>query len=175
MISRWYSAPALGALAVLWGCGGAPPPARGPGQLPPASVRVGDCADPARDGVISEPPRLEHDDHDLDGDAVKEVVTVDRRLCTPEGNCYWNLFAGRAEGGCHRYLGTIEAGWFQRLRDRGEDGYHDLRAWWRFSADRSLVQQYRFRAGGYQVVDALICRRVPDGQTLCAEDRPPPR
>jgi len=158
------------AVAITAGCGGARRVERRPGQAPPASVRIGDCADPGRDGVIGGDPRLDHADRDLDGDATAEPVTVDRRLCTAENNCFWNIFAGRAEAGCHRYLGTIEASRIEFLRDRGEDGFHDLRAWWRFGGERMLVQQYRFRAGGYRVVDAMVCRRQADDRLLCAED-----
>jgi hypothetical protein len=160
---------------LLCACGGAPPIEKRPGNQRPASVAVGDCADPARDGVIGDRPRIERSDRDLDGDKIAELVSVDRTLCTPEGNCAWNVFAGQGEGGCHRYLGTIEASGIERLRDRGEAGYHDLRAWWRFGGQRLLVQQYRFRAGGYQVVDALVCSRQEDDRLLCAEDRPAPQ
>ncbi len=142
----------------------------------PATVGVGTCADPSRDGVISGAPRLERADRDLDGDRTAETVVTDRGLCTEDRNCYWNVFTAPGSGSCQRYLGTIAAAAIDRLGERGEDGYHDLRGWWRLAGGgRLLLQQYRFQQGGYRVVDALLCREQADDRLLCAaEQRVPP-
>ena len=107
-------------------------------------------------------------DRDLDGDGADELVVADRTLCTSEGNCHWNLY--RAEGDCHRYLGTVSAVGIQRIRPRGEDGFYGLRGWWRLtSGGRVLLQEYRFRRGGYRLVEAFLCRQASDDQLLCQE------
>ena len=162
-------------LVLLAGCGGAPRVEHRPGQAPPATVAIGDCADPARDGVIGARPRLERRDRDLDGDGTPEQITVDLTQCDRDGNCSWNVFAGQAQGGCRRYLGTLEGSGVERLRDSGEDRFHDLRAWWRLGGPRLLLQHYRFGAGGYRLVEALVCSREQDNRVLCAEDRPAPQ
>ncbi len=162
-------------MALLAGCGGSTRVERRPGQAPPPTVAIGDCGDPGRDGVVSERPRLERRDRDLDGDGTPEVVSVDRGLCDGENNCSYNLFAGRAEGGCRRYLGTVEGSGIELLHDSDEDRFHDLRAWWRLGGPRLLLQHYRFRAGGYRLVEALVCSRQEDNRLLCAEDRPAPQ
>src|SRR5215813_8275550 len=78
-----------------------------PRPTPAASVQVGSCASPGRDGVLGPHPRLDRADRDLNGDGVAEAIVVDRSLCTAEGNCYWNVFimppAGSSE--CARYAG----------------------------------------------------------------------
>jgi hypothetical protein len=152
-------------------CGGG----RGAVKPDPSTVQLGACADPQRDGVVSARPRLSRADKDLDGDRRAETVIADRRLCTPEGNCYWNVFSA-SDGSCQRYVGTIEAAAIDRLRERGEDGYHDLRGWWRLSGGgRLLLQEYRFHQGGYRVVEALLCREQEDDRLLCAaEERAAP-
>lgn len=138
----------------------------------PATVELGGCGDPTRDGVVSARPRLDRADKDLDGDGVAEMVTTDRALCTEHGNCYWNVFTARAEQGCHRYLGTIAAAAIDRLGEKGEDGFVDVRGWWRLSGDgRLLLQQYRFQQGGYRVVDALLCREQEDDRLHCASEQ----
>ncbi len=135
---------------------------------PPATVGIGDCADPRRDGVIGAAPQPTRADRDLDGDEVVEVVVADRSMCTPEGNCHWNIFARDAGSRCHRYLGTVAAAAIEPLVERGEDGYRTLRGWWRFSVERSLVQEYRFVRGGYRLVEALLCREAEGDRLLCA-------
>jgi hypothetical protein len=121
--------------------------------------------------VVSSRVSQRRADRDLDGDDLPEVVTADANICTRQGNCYWNLFAGTAVEGCRRYLGTIEAAGIERLGERGDDGFYDLRGWWKLAGERRfLLQQYRFRKGGYRIVDALICRQEQDDRLLCAED-----
>lgn len=140
-------------------------------QAPPATVQVGECADPSRDGVVGTSPRIDKADRDLDGDGKPEIVRVDRTLCTADGNCYWNLFA--TSNGCPRFLGSVAAHRLERLDERGDRGFHDVRGWWRFSGGkRLLLQQYRFRHGGYRIVDALLCRQQQDDRLVCAEDAP---
>src|SRR5690242_17213738 len=80
-----------GSAVALAACHRAPPPAA-PRPSPAASVQVGSCASPGRDGVLGPHPRLDRADRDLNGDGVAEAIVVDRSLCTSEGNCYWNVF-----------------------------------------------------------------------------------
>lgn len=143
-------------------------PAR-PRPLPVTpSVRTGDCAAPERDGVLGASPALARADRDLDGDGADEPVVADRNICTPEGNCHWNVFHDQA--GCLRYVGTISAGRIQRLPRRGERGFSDIRAIWHLTGEqRLLLQEYRFRRGGYRIVDVLLCRQSADDRVLCAE------
>jgi hypothetical protein len=139
---------------------------------PVATGNVGQCADPQRGGVIGAHPRLSRADRDLDGDDRPEVVVADRNMCTAHGNCYWNLYSQDRSAGCQRYLGTIAASVIDRLSRRGDDGFHDLRGWWQLTADsRVLLQEYRYRHGGYRVVDALVCRQEGDDRLLCASER----
>lgn len=152
------------------GCGSrGPARPRHPQALPVrADVEVGECADPSKQGVFGRTPNLIHADRDLDGDDVAEVVVADRELCTVEGNCHWNLY--RRQGSCHRYLGTVSAASLQRIEPRGEQGFFGLRGWWKLTAgDRMLLQEYRFRRGGYRLVEALPCRQAEDDRILCAE------
>jgi hypothetical protein len=116
----------------------------------------------------------------LNGDGADEIVVADMALCSAAGNCYWNVFVPalpRGAGGstatpCTRYAGTLAGVAMDRLAERGEHGFVDLRAWWRFGAGgRLLMQQYRFRHGGYRVVDALLCRRQSDDRIACAPAR----
>ncbi len=139
----------------------------------PAPVgHVGQCADPTRAGVMSARPRISRADRDLDGDRRPEVVVTDRTLCTENGNCYWNVYAADAEAGCQRYLGTVAASVIDRLARRGDDGFHDLRGWWQMSSEsRVLLQEYRYRHGGYRIVDTLLCRQEGDDRLQCATDR----
>jgi hypothetical protein len=141
--------------------------------VPVSNVTVGACGDPSRDGVVGEGAAVEHADRDLDGDGTAELVVVDRRMCGGEGNCHWNIFSGAVDG-CRRYLGTVSASGIEPLRERGEGGYRDLRGWWRLSGGgRVLLQHYRYQAGGYRVIDALVCRQEDDDRLLCAEDVAP--
>src|SRR5437899_639122 len=95
-------------VVLLVACAHAAPRAIGSTQtIAPSSVELGTCADPARDGVVSEHPKIERADRDLDGDGVAEIVTVDRARCTAEHNCYWNVFV--KSDSCARYVGTFAA------------------------------------------------------------------
>ena len=139
--------------------------------IPVSTAAVGQCADPASAGVIGKSPRLQRADRDLDGDGRAEVVVADRGMCTGEGNCYWNIYRKDDEGSCHRYLGTVAGAVIDRLVRRGEDGFHDLRAWWRLTSDsRFLLQEYRYRHGGYRMAEAMVCRQGEDDRLDCATD-----
>ncbi len=172
MTGRFSLALALALLmsVLVSGCGRkrgtSPAPAR---PLPvQGDVRVGDCADPAKEGVVGEAPSLDRADRDLNDDGNDEVVVAARGMCTKEGNCHWNLY--RTEGECHRYLGTVSASGIQRIPPRGEDGFYGLRGFWRLTGDgRVLLQEYRFRRGGYRLVEAVLCRQADDDRILCEE------
>ena len=146
------------------------PTTNGPRTLPTPSVQVGACGEPGRDGVISPHPRLEHADRDLDGDGVSERIVIDRAMCTPEGNCHWNVFTARGGGDCSRYVGTFFASALETLPARGDDNMVDVRGYYTLHGGRLLLQSYRFVRGGYQLVDTLICRRASDDKLDCAED-----
>jgi hypothetical protein len=139
--------------------------------VPVSSATVGQCADPARGGVVSKSPRLQRADRDLDGDGRAELVAADRTLCTAEGNCYWNVYTRDDSADCHRYVGTIAGSVIDRLVRRGDEGFHDLRAWWRLTEDsRFLLQEYRYRHGGYRMAEAMVCRQGEDDRLECATD-----
>lgn len=145
----------------------------GPRPIKPPPARLGVCGEPGKAGVVSSRPDLRRADRDLDGDGAVELVAADRGLCRA-GNCYWNVFSGRIEDGCRRYLGTIAGAAIDRLGRRGEDGYHDLRGWWSLgSGDRQLLQEYRFRNGGYRIVEAMVCRQEGDDRLTCAREELP--
>ena len=135
-----------------------------------ASVQVGMCADPAKDGVVGDHPKVERADRDLDGDGVPELVTVDRSLCTPDGNCHWNVFTKQSD--CARYLGTFDAAALEALATKGDANANDVRAYWNQSGDRVLLQTYRFVRGGYRIVDVLQCKRAADDRLECADAAP---
>lgn len=142
-----------------------------PRPIPVPSVLVGSCAQPGRDGVIGAAPRLDRADRDLNGDGIPEAIVVDRSLCTPEGNCYWNVFvlppAGSAE--CARYAGTFEGGALEPMPTKGDDNMADVRGYWNLHGGRLLLQSYRFFRGGYRLVDALLCKRARDDTLECAD------
>ncbi|ACY14908.1 hypothetical protein [Haliangium ochraceum] len=169
--TRWTAlALALACAALALGCGGRR--SDGPKHPRPLPVEptlgTGECGDPARDGVIGEAPTLSHADRDLDGDGEDEVVVADRDICTPEGNCHWNVF--HDDAGCLRYLGTLSAARVQRLGRRGERGFSDVRAvWYLTGQQRLLVQEYRFLRGGYRIAEVLLCRQSDDDIVQCAE------
>jgi hypothetical protein len=161
-------AAALAVALQVVGCGGrGPVRPKYPQALPVrANVEVGECADPAKQGVIGRTPRLVRADRDLDGDRVAEIVVADRELCTVEGNCHWNLY--RRQRQCYRYLGTVSAASLQRVAPRSE-GFVGLRGWWKLTArNRMLLQEYRFLRGGYRLVEALPCRQASDDRIVCA-------
>lgn len=160
----------LAASALLLACGRSQPRApAGPRPLPVhPTVRAGECADPQRDGVLADRPTLARADRDLDGDGKDEVVIADRNICTSEGNCHWNVF--HDDAGCLRYVGTISAARVQRLPRRGEHGFADVRAiWYLASENRLLLQEYRFRRGGYRIAEVVLCRQSGDDSVLCTE------
>jgi hypothetical protein len=131
---------------------------------------IGWCGDPARDGVIGFSPRLDHADRDLDGDGRPETIVVDRSLCSPEGNCYWNVFThSGSEGQCARYIGTFEGAALEPLASHGEDNMLDVRAYWTQRAGRLLLQSYRYARGGYRIDDVLQCKRAADDRIECAD------
>lgn len=142
--------------------------------MPLPSIQVGACGTPGRDGVMTAAPKIDHADRDLDGDGTVESIVVDRAMCTPEGNCYWNVFlpAVRGDSGreCARYAGTFAAAALEPLSTRGEDQLSDVRGYWNLHGGRSLLQHYRFQRGGYQLIEALLCRRGSDDKLECMDD-----
>jgi hypothetical protein len=171
---RWLVAGVL----LVAACGGKGKPARTT-VVPVPTVAVGDCGRPGTDGVMGERPEVVHADRDLDGDGVPEVVVADRTMCTPEGNCYWNVFVAAPEGAaepCQRFAGTVAAVAIEPTEIRGDDRYANLRGYWMLTGEgRMLLQEYAFRRGGYLVVDAVLCRREGDDRLLCEEPAGDPR
>ena len=162
-------------LVLVAACGSRPHRDTRTATVPVPSVQAGDCGKPGVDGVMSEHPEVVHADRDLNGDGVDEVVVADRTMCTAEDNCYWNVFVEPREDAanqCQRFAGTLSAAALERDPGggRGEDNFDDLRGYWRLtSGGRLLLQQYKFRRGGYQVVDAVLCRRQGDDRLQCEE------
>ena len=141
-----------------------------PTTPPPATVAVGECADPSKDGVVSDRPELVRADRDLDQSGTDEIVVADERLCSRDGNCRWNVFTD-IDSDCPRFIGTIEAAAIEKLDSRGEDGFFDLRGWWQLAGEgRMLMQEYSFRHGGYRLVEAAVCASEPGGRVICGED-----
>jgi hypothetical protein len=139
-------------------------------RVPTASVQPGTCAEPERDGVMSERPRVDHADRDLDGDGQAELIVVDREKCSSDGNCYWNVFRrSRDPSECARYAGTFAGSALETLASRGEDNMSDVRAYWKQSGNRMLLQSYRFVRDGYRIEDVLQCKRAPDDRLDCAD------
>lgn len=152
------------ALFSLAACGGKAKPVK----ISASNVFIGDCVDPRRAGVVSEDPELRAGHQDLNGDGSEELVYADSNLCR-NGNCYWNLFA--KEKACHRYIGTVAGATLEVLVPQADAGFHAIRGWWKLpSGSRQLVQSYRFRAGGYQLTEVLMCRQEGDDRLLCAEE-----
>ncbi len=160
-------------LVVAASCGGKARRAPRVGVVPVPSIGVGECGQPESAGVLGPSPELVHADRDLDGDGALEVVVSDRSMCSPEGNCYWNVFVTPPPGSvdhCQRFAGTVAGAALEPTAGKGEHNYTDLRGYWRLtSGGRVLLHEYRFRRGGYQVVDAIVCRREGDDRLLCAE------
>jgi hypothetical protein len=158
-------------LLLVLGCGGRSNVSK-PRVIPTPSVQVGQCGEPGRDGVMGESPKVDRADRDLDGDSVVENIVVDRGMCTPSGNCYWNVFrAPRESSECSRYVGTFEGAALEPLADKGEDNMRDVRGYWNLQGGRLLLQSYRFIRGGYQLTDALLCKRAADDRLECAEEK----
>ncbi len=141
--------------------------------MPTPSIQVGACGEPGKDGVMSASPKTGRADRDLNNDGVLEAIVVDRALCTPEGNCYWNVFlsppASRPTE-CARYAGTFAASALEPLAAKGDDNMYDVRGYWNLHGGRLLLQSYRFVRGGYQLVEALLCRRGSDDKLECMDD-----
>ncbi len=142
-----------------------------PHAMPLASVQVGSCATPGRDGVMGARPRIDRADRDLNGDGRPEAIVVDRGMCSGDGNCYWNVFVlpGASRGECARYAGTFEGRALEPLPTKGDDGMADVRGYWNLHGGRLLLQSYRFVRGGYRIVEALLCRRANDDKLDCAD------
>jgi hypothetical protein len=141
-----------------------------PRTMPTPSVQVGACGVPGRDGVMGDQPKVDHADRDLDGDGHAETIVVDRAKCTSEGNCFWNVFtAGREPGECSRYAGTFEGSALETMTSRGDDNMADVRGYWTLQGGRLSLETYRFTNGGYQRVDALMCKRGTDDRLDCAD------
>jgi hypothetical protein len=151
-------------------CGSSRTPVRPARVVPTPTVQVGACGDPVRDGVMSASPKISHADRDLDGDGAAETIVVDRSMCTPDGNCYWNVFLAPPESkGCARYTGTFEAAALEPLGSRGDDNMTDVRGYWNLHGGRLLLQSYRFTRGGYRIVEAVQCRREHDDRLECMD------
>ena len=130
-------------------------------------MSVGACAEPGRDGVVSKSPRLDRADRDLDGDGKPEAIVVDRAMCTPENNCYWNVYVAGPD--CARFAGTFAGAALEPLATRGEANMTDVRGYWNLHGGRLLLQSYRFVRGGYQIADAVLCRRASDDRLECMD------
>lgn len=141
-------------------------------RVPTASIQPGNCGVPERDGVMSGSPKIDHADRDLDNDGRIELIVVDRTKCTEDGNCYWNVFRQPREvGECARYAGTFAGANLETLTTRGEDNMSDVRAFWKQSGGRLLLQSYRYVRDGYRIEDVLQCKRAPDDRLVCADTR----
>lgn len=138
--------------------------------VPTPSIQVGACGEPTRDGVLSDRPRLEHFDRDLDNDGRPEAVVVDRNKCTGEANCYWNVFVmPRDPGDCAHYIGTFEGAALETLGSKGDDNMADVRAYWQQRGGRMLLESYHYVRGGYRVTDVIQCKRAGDDRLECAD------
>jgi hypothetical protein len=144
-----------------------------PREVPTPSVQVGACAQPGRDGVMSASPKVDRADRDLNGDGTPESIVVDRAMCSADGNCYWNVFRPPPAGStdCARYAGTFAGAALEPLDGKGEDNMRDVRGYWNLQGGRLLLQSYRFVRGGYQLVDALLCRRAADDKLECTDSK----
>jgi|JI10StandDraft_1071094.scaffolds.fasta_scaffold03247_21 hypothetical protein len=166
--------PALAALLGLaLGCGGAAkksPAGPDVSRLPTPTVKVGECARPEQDGVMSAQPDRRRADRDLDGDGQPETVIADRALCQGD-NCYWNVFVRDPDGACERFAGTLAGAALEPAAATG-GAMADVRTFWGLGGDRLLIHTYQFRRGGYLLVDAVLCRRVADDRVACAETDP---
>lgn len=161
------------AAATLTACTKGKPETRAPREVPIPSVQVGACGTPGRDGVMSSAPKLDRADRDLDGDHIVESITVDRAMCTADGNCYWNVFRApstRVGGECSRYVGTFAGAALEPLSTAGEDNMRDVRGYWNLHGGRLLLQSYRFVRGGYHLNDALLCKRAADDRLECSDE-----
>ena len=139
-------------------------------RMPTASIQPGTCAVPEKDGIMSEKPRVDHADRDLDGDGRVELIVVDRAKCDDNNNCFWNVFRQpREPGECARYAGTFAGSALETMTTRGEDNMSDVRAYWKQNNGRLLLQSYRFARDGYRIDDVLQCKRGADDRLDCAD------
>lgn len=158
----------LVATVLVSACGGR---AQVANPRPTATITLGSCGEPGRDGIMSSHPKIERADRDLDGDGKREIVVVDRKLCTAEENCYWNVFLPPRDGGCTHYAGTFAAALLELMQSSGDDNMVDVRGYWNLHGGRISLESYRFMRGGYQRIDALICRRARNDDRLeCLDD-----
>lgn len=143
-----------------------------PRPMPTPSVQVGACGEPGRDGVMGAQPKVDRADRDLNGDGTLEAIVVDRAMCSGDGNCYWNVFVAPARGSeqqCTRYAGTFAAAALEPMSSKGEDNMSDVRGYYTLHGGRLSLETYRFVRGGYQIVDALLCRRAADDKLECMD------
>jgi hypothetical protein len=147
-------------------------PHRVAAPVPASSVQVGACGEPGHDGVMGRAPRIDRADRDLDGDGRPEAIVVDRSLCTPDGNCHWNVFTAGEVGACARYIGTFDGIALEPLASKGDDNMRDVRAYWKQAGGRMLLQSYRYTRGGYAITDVLQCKRASDDRLECADTEP---
>ena len=96
---------------------------------------------------------------------------VDRAMCTSEGNCYWNVFkaAPASSQECARYAGTFAGAALEPLAQKGDENMSDVRGYWNLHGGRLLLQSYRFVRGGYQLTEALLCKRAADDKLDCTD------
>lgn len=158
--------------AGLAACGGkGRPTPQGPAiSHPVPQVKVGECAVPERDGVMSRAPERVRDHRDLDGDGVDETLVADRALCQGE-NCYWNVFSRHGDDPCERFAGTVAGARLEATPVA--NGWADLRGYWMLGGERLLIQTYQFHRGGYVLIDALVCRRIDGDRVVCIEGDTP--
>jgi hypothetical protein len=145
-----------------------------PQLVPTPSVQPGECGVPGRDGVMSNAPKVDHADRDLDGDGRAEVIVVDRAKCDAHANCYWNVFkVGARPGECARYLGNFAGAALETLTTKGDENMSDIRAYWNQASGRLLLQPYRFVRGGYLIDDGDViqCKRASDDRLECADTK----
>ena len=120
---------------------------------------------------MSDSPKVDHADRDLDSDGRTEIIVVDRAMCTADGNCYWNVFRQPREASeCARYAGTFAGASARAARRHGRRQHERrARATGNSSGGRLLLQSYRFVRDGYRIDDVLQCKRAPDDRLDCAD------
>lgn len=155
--------------AVALGCGSQRPAPRAPDptRVPTPQVKIGECATPERDGVMSAAPQRQRHDTDLDGDGQPETVIADRALCDGD-NCYWNVFVVDGAAGCQRFAGALAGATLER-GPAAAGQFAPVRAYWSLGGDRVLLHDYVFQRGGYQLAEVILCRRRGDDRLACAD------
>ena len=138
--------------------------------FPTLTGTTGNCSSVESTGVVGKYKQLERYDYDLDRDGKREIVIVDRSLCTKEGNCYWNLFSTTLKEHCNSYLGTVAGASLELLSTKGEKNFLDIRAQWILSDDsRLMVEEYKFIDTGYRMTGTLLCHLVSSNTVSCTE------